>query len=96
MIPDELLEYYELLISAQRPAPMEENRHLRACAIELRDLWEQRVILRELRFRAGMPVCSGEVDCLENPTSRCMGGLHPTCRCHTDSCYLCIPKGSLP
>lgn|SRR5579872_4471916 len=95
MNPNKLIEYYESLVSSQGPAPAEENRHLRAYATELRDLWEKRVILRELRYRSGVPVCSGEVDCLEIPTSRCMEGEHPTCPNHAGSCYLCIPKATL-
>lgn len=95
MIPNELIEYYEWLVSTQDPASAEGNHHLRAYVTDLRDRWEQRVILRELRYRAGVLVCSGEVDCLENPISQCMKGEHPTCPNHTDSCYLCIPKTTL-
>ena len=93
VISNDLLEYYESLIHYQGQAP-EENPHLREYVAELRGNWESRVILRELRNRAAIPTCSGEVDCLENPTSRCMRGEHPTCSHHTDSCYLCIPRAS--
>jgi hypothetical protein len=55
MIPNELIEYYESLVRSQDPSSAEENRHLRAYVTDLRDLWEQRVILRELRYRAGVP-----------------------------------------
>jgi hypothetical protein len=92
MIPNKLLEYYELLVRHARP-PTIENLHLREYVAEIRDVWEQRVILRELRIRANIPVCSGEVNCLEVPTSRCMSGVHQTCPDHTGSCYLCVPKG---
>jgi hypothetical protein len=94
MIPNELIEYYESLVHSQGPAPVEENPHLREYVTELRDAWEARVILRDLRNRAGIATCSGEVDCLENPTSLCMRGEHPTCANHADSCYLCIPLTS--
>jgi hypothetical protein len=96
VIPNELLEYYESLTSNQDSAHLEENAHLRAYVVEIRDLWEKRVVLRELRYRAGMPVCSGGVDCLDDPTSQCMSGEHRTCPTHTDDCYLCIPTATLP
>ncbi len=92
MISKELLEYYESLINDLGPEHQEVGRHLRAYITGMHDLWEKRVILRELRYRAGTPVCSGEVDCLENPTCRCIRGEHPTCPRHTDCCYLCNPK----
>lgn len=95
MIPHELLEYYESLVTAQAGVSIEESEHLKAFITEIRDLSEKRVILRELRYRSGMPVCSGDVECLENPTARCMRGEHPTCSDHTDSCFLCIPKARL-
>ena len=79
VISNELLEYYESLVSYQGPAPAEENPHLREYVTECRAVWEARVILRDLRNRAGLATCSGEVDCLESPTSRCMRGEHPTC-----------------
>jgi hypothetical protein len=91
MVSTELIKYYESLIDKQRPLPQEENQYLTAYLSEIRDLWEKRVILRELRYRSGMSVCSGEVDCLESPTSSCMRGEHPTCPGHTDSCFLCDP-----
>ena len=92
MIPNKLLEYYESQVKHARP-PTVENLHLREYVGEIRDVWEQRVILRELRIRKNIPVCSGEITCLETPASRCMGGDHQTCPDHTDSCYLCVPKG---
>jgi len=95
VIPKELLDYYESLVRTQSNSPIEESGHLRTFVTELRDLWEQRVILRELRYRAGLPVCSGEVDCLEIPSSQCMNGEHETCSGHTDSCFLCVPRATL-
>jgi hypothetical protein len=95
VIPAELIQYYESLVDRQRPRPAEENRHLREYIAEIRDAWEARVILRDLRNRAGVATCSGEVDCLEKPKSRCMRREHPTCHAHTDSCYLCMPLGHL-
>jgi hypothetical protein len=89
MVNPELLKYYELLVRDQGQIELQENSHTRAFVNELRDLWEKRVILRELRFRAGIPVCSGEIDCVDDPTSQCMHGLHPTCSNHTDCCFLC-------
>jgi hypothetical protein len=93
MIPNELIRYYESLVAHQKRAPAEENRHLREYLGEIRDAWEARVILRDLRNRAGIPTCSGAVDCLESPNCPCMRGAHPTCSSHTDSCYLCMPRG---
>lgn len=95
MIPNELIEYYETLVREQNSSHDEENPHLRAFVIELRDLWEKRGILRELRYRAGMEVCSGEIGCVETPTTRCRNGDHPTCPNHTDDCFLCVPITSL-
>jgi len=95
MISNELIEYYESLVKGQGPSPSEGNQHLRAYVVELQDLWEKRAILRELRYRAGMEVCSGVVDCVETPTTTCMNGSHPTCPKHTDDCFLCVPIGSL-
>jgi hypothetical protein len=95
MIPNELMEYYESLVKGQGPSPGEDNQHLRAYVVEIRDLWEKRVILRELRYRSGMKVCSGEVDCVETPTTVCMHGTHPTCPKHTDDCFLRVPIASL-
>ena len=93
MIPSELIQYYESLVGRQRRRPAEENPHLREYIAEIRDVWEARVILRDLRNQAGIRTCGGEVDCLETPTSLCMRGQHPTCPNHTDSCYLCMPRG---
>jgi hypothetical protein len=92
VIPNKLLEYYESLVSRFRAQTID-NPHLREYVAEIRDVWEQRVILRELRTRAGIPICRGEVVCLDVPTSKCMGGEHQTCSAHADSCYLCEPKG---
>jgi hypothetical protein len=89
---NELIRYYESL-ARQRPIQPEQNPHLREYVGEIRDAWEARVILRDLRNRAGITTCGGAVDCLENPTSLCMRGAHPTCSDHTDSCYLCLPRG---
>ena len=90
-----LLEYYESLAKAETTAPLAVDRHLREYACELRDQWETRVIVRELRLRAGMTVCCGEVDCLEHPDLRCMKGEHPTCTAHTDCCFMCYPCSDL-
>lgn len=93
MISNELIEYYERLV--REPGHFgDENRHLQAYRSDLRDQWEKRAILRELRYRSGIPVCSGEVDCLEAPSSHCMHGNHPTCLEHTDSCFLCVPPAA--
>lgn len=95
MIPNELIEYYESLVKEQGLPSSEDNQHLRAYVVELKDLWEKRVILRELRQRSGMEVCSGEVDCVETPSTVCMNRSHPTCPKHTDDCFLCVPVSSL-
>jgi hypothetical protein len=95
MIPNELIEYYESMIKEQGSSDGDENQHLRAYVVELKDLWEKRAILRELRYRNGIEVCSGEVDCVETPTTVCMNGSHPTCAKHTDDCFLCVPVSSL-
>jgi hypothetical protein len=87
----ELIRYYESLV-AKRKTPADANRYLREYVAEILDAWEARVILRDLRSRAGIATCIGEVDCLEGPTSVCMRGEHPTCPDHTDSCYLCLPR----
>jgi hypothetical protein len=44
------LEYYESLASRFRTQTID-NLHLREYVAEIRDAWEQRVILRELRTR---------------------------------------------
>lgn len=95
MVPNELIEYYESLVKEQVLPSSEDNEHLRAYVVEIKDLWEKRAILRELRYRAGREVCSGEVDCVETPTTVCMNGSHPTCAKHTDDCFLCVPVSSL-
>ena len=95
MIPNDLIEYYESRVKEQSSFPSEENPHLRAYLCEIRDVWEKRAILRELRYRAGMAVCSGEIDCVETPTTHCMHGDHPTCANHTDDCFLCVPISRL-
>jgi hypothetical protein len=94
VIPDKLIPYYESLVGRRR-MPVDESPHIRNYVAEIRDAWEARVILRDLRNRAGIATCSGEVDCLEKPTSRCMRREHPTCSNHTDICYLCMPLGHL-
>jgi hypothetical protein len=93
VIPDKLIQYYESLVGRQRPMSAEQNPHLREYIAEIRDAWEARVILRDLRSRSGLATCSGEVDCVKDPTSLCMRDQHPTCSSHTDSCYLCMPLG---
>lgn len=95
MIPGELIQYYEKLVREQGSSQSYESQHLRAYESELRDLWEKRAILRELRYRAGMEVCSGEIACVDKPTTHCMHGNHPTCPNHTDDCFLCVPLTSL-
>jgi hypothetical protein len=94
VITSELIQYYESPVDRQRRGPAEENSHLREYIAEIRDAWEARVILRDLRNRAGLATCSGEVDCLESPTSLCMRDEHPTCSAHTDNCDLCLPRTS--
>jgi hypothetical protein len=94
MFANALLQYYESLVKAQTTAPLPDERHLREYVCELRDQWEKRVIVRELRLRAGIPVCCGEVDCLENPSSLCMRGEHSTCATHADGCFMCYPASS--
>jgi hypothetical protein len=54
MIPNELIQYDESLVGRQRPTPAEQNPHLREFIAEIRDAWESRVILRDLRNRAGI------------------------------------------
>lgn len=97
MIPNELIEYYESWVKEHGSSSSEDEAkgHLRAYLVELKDVWEKRAILRELRFRAGMVVCSGTVDCVETPTTVCMHGRHPTCPKHTDDCFLCVPISRL-
>lgn len=95
MSTNALLEYYESLAEGEKTAPLPEDRHVREFACELRDQWETRVIVRELRLRAGMTVCCGEVDCMENPDSLCMEGEHPTCAAHIDCCFMCLPRSGL-
>ncbi len=97
MVPNELIEYYESWVKEQGSSSSEDevNGHLRAYVVELKDVWEKRAILRELRFRAGGVVCSGTVDCVEKPTTVCMHGSHPTCAKHTDDCFLCVPISKL-
>ena len=94
MPSQELIRYYESLVARQKDTGPDANRYLREYVAEIRDVWETRVILRELRTRAAIATCSGAVDCLESPASRCMRGEHPTCSDHTASCYLCLPRGS--
>jgi hypothetical protein len=94
VISNELIRYYESLVARRKPAVTEENPHLREYVAEIRDAWETRTILRDLRNRRGIATCSGEVACLEAPTSLCMRGEHPTCPAHTDSCYLRMPGGA--
>jgi hypothetical protein len=64
VIPNKLLEYYESLVNRFRAQTID-NPNLREYVAEIRDVWEQRVILRELRTRAGIPICRGEVVCLD-------------------------------
>jgi hypothetical protein len=86
----ELIQYYESLVGRQEELPEEATTPiLRQFAANLRDALEARVILRDLRNRAGIASCSGEVDCVETPTALCMKGAHPTCPAHADRCYLC-------
>jgi hypothetical protein len=92
VIPNELIQYYESLVDRQRRRPAEENPHIREYIAEIRDVCPSHP--RDLQNRAGIATCREEVDCLENPTSRCMGGKHPTCSSHTDSCYLCMPRSA--
>jgi hypothetical protein len=58
MIPNPLIEYYESMVKEEGSSDGDENQHLRAYVVELKDLWEKRAILRELRYRNGIEVCS--------------------------------------
>jgi hypothetical protein len=66
VIPNKLLGYYESLVSRVRTQTID-NPHLREYVAEIRDVWEQRVILRELRTRAGIPICRGAKGFLLKP-----------------------------
>lgn len=92
MISNELIQYYEALV-ASRP-PVEVDPNFKEYATEIRAAWEARAILRDLRNRAGIATCSGEVDCVEAPTHECTRGGHPTCLRHRDCCYLCPLKAA--
>jgi ribosomal protein S24E len=54
VISNELIRYYESLIASRKPVPPEENPHLREYIAEIRDARETRVIVRDLRNRAGI------------------------------------------
>ena len=79
VISKKQIKYYESLVAREEEIPEEAiTPILRQYAANLRDAWEARVILRDLRNRAGIATCSGEVDCVETPTSLCMKGEHQT------------------
>ena len=52
--------------------------------------WHERTILQRLLEKAGVPVCYGAVDCVEPPTTTCVGTQHSTCHKHAYSCCLCV------
>jgi hypothetical protein len=55
VISGELIQYYGSLGGRPKAMPEEETPILRVYAAELRDTLEARVILRDLRNRAGIP-----------------------------------------
>ena len=49
-----------------------------------------KAILRQVRLKAGVPICWGDAACLASPTSKCVRGLHETCKEHARTCFLCV------
>jgi hypothetical protein len=66
VISNELIQYYESLAGHGGRASAGEDPHIRALVGEILDAWEKRVIVRDLRNRAGIATCSGEVYSLES------------------------------
>lgn len=85
-----LIEYYEALVRADDEQLVRTSPNLRDRVYRNQGMWEHRVILRQLREKAGISVCWGAVDCLKDPTSRCKTAQRATCQEHINSCYLCV------
>jgi hypothetical protein len=90
VISNALIHFYESLVDRLTPVQIDPN--FEEYATKIRAVWEARAILRDLRSRAGIATCSGQVDCVEVPTHHCIRGEHPTCLQHADFCYLCLPQ----
>jgi hypothetical protein len=83
-----ILNYYEKIVA--RDDKERETMHESIKShIYWRDHVPHRHILRMVRLRNDLPVCSGAVDCLETSLGKCSGGEHTTCHVHKASCYLC-------
>jgi hypothetical protein len=57
--------------------------------VYLRDVVPYKHIVRNIRLKAGEPICWGATDCLDQPVSQCAADKHETCEKHKDTCYLC-------
>jgi hypothetical protein len=88
----QLINYYERRVQADREAMRNIPPSLREMVDYDQGHYHHRVLLKLVRQRAGLEVCSGKVDCVEYPTSQCRSGEHSTCPDHRDTCYLCVEE----
>ena len=54
-----------------------------------REIAPYKNMLRQIRLRAGIPICWGAADCLEKADVKCSAGEHETCGDHSSTCWLC-------
>ncbi len=90
MTQDELLRYYEARVETGNKRLAEAPPNLKHRVDWDNGYWHERAIPNIIRVKAGLPVCSGAVDCVAVPTTKCKGGTHQTCPAHVQSCYLCV------
>jgi hypothetical protein len=58
-------------------------------SIYWKDVAPYKSIVRAVRLKAGIPICWGAPDCLEQSLAKCAAGEHEACARHKMSCFLC-------
>jgi hypothetical protein len=85
---DEQLQYYEERVKQGERAYSKAPQGIKQRVYES-EVLPYKVILRQVRIKAGVPVCWGNVECLTYPLSTCIAGKHDTCEEHSQTCFLC-------
>lgn len=76
---DDQLRYYEARVKEGEKAHSEAPPGVKQHVYESKVL-PYKAILRQVRLKAGLLICWGDVDCVEYPDSKCAGGKHETCK----------------
>ncbi len=90
---DQQLRYYEERVKEGEKAHSEAAPGIKQHVYESK-VSPYKAILRQVRLKAGLLICWGDVGCDAYPDSKCAGGQHETCEEHTHSCFLCVRQST--